>query len=239
MSTSDTSGVTAQEGEGSTLEGLLAGRALSYRMFSRLFLKPLSEADIEELDAMDLVARSQELGGESLLAAGFNDMGRGLRKRNTATRQKLATDFTMCFDGVETFDEKVAVPYASIFLGEKALFNQEPRNEVYRLFKSEGISLKGGVNLPEDHLSFELEFLAVLSDRATAALEAGDTEEAHRILDLSADFINGHILTWIGLLADRAAQILRTRFYRGLLAATQGYLELDLETIADVKEELG
>ncbi|MDR1713717.1 MAG: molecular chaperone TorD family protein [Coriobacteriales bacterium] len=221
-----------------SLAEVLKGRSDSYRMLSRLFLKPLTEEDIETLAAQNMTVTAEALGGEGLLAEGFNDMGRFLAKRNTGTRQKLATDYTMCFDGVSTVGELVAVPYASVFIGELAELYQKPRAEVFKLFREEGMSLKSGVNLPEDHISFELEFLAILSDRAATALADGDKAAAVRDLELSRDFINEHILTWYGLLAERAAQLLQTRFYRGLLKATQGYLDLDQETIADLLAEL-
>jgi TorA maturation chaperone TorD len=235
----DAAGLDDAALDAAALDDVLQGRAVSYRMFSRLFLKPLTDDDIEELAAMDFIARSLELEGTGLLAEGFNDMGRGLRKRNTGTRQALSTDYTMCFDGVATVGEEVAVPYASVFLGEKALFNQEPRNEVYKLFCAEGIGLKSNVKLPEDHLGFELEFLAVLSERAAAALEAGDTVEARRVLELSREFIQNHILTWIGLLAERAEKLFETRFYKGVMKAVRGYLELDLEILDELLEDLG
>jgi TorA maturation chaperone TorD len=215
---------------------VLAERNKSYRMLSRLYLKPLSEQEIDELAAVDFVAAAKALEDSELLAKGFNDMGRALTKRHTGTRQQLATDFTMCFDGVEALDGQVAVPYASVFLSEKALLNQEPRNEVYRLFRSESVSLRRGVNLPEDHLSVELEFLAVLSARASEALEAGDVDELDRDLELSRSFINEYILTWFPLFRDRALSILKTRFYRGVLEATEGYLQLDLTTIDGLLE---
>ncbi|MDR0500462.1 MAG: molecular chaperone TorD family protein [Coriobacteriales bacterium] len=222
-----------------TFIDVLQGRAASYRMFSRLFLKPLTDEDIEELAAMDLINRALELKDCGLLSEGFNDMGRGLRKRNTGTRQSLSSDYTMCFDGVATTNDEVAVPYASIFLGEKALFNQEPRNEVFKIFCAENVGVKSSVHLPEDHLSFELEFLAMLSERSVVAIEANDISELRRNLELSATFIRDHIQSWIGMLAERANKLLSTRFYIGVMKATQGYLSLDLETIADMLEELG
>jgi TorA maturation chaperone TorD len=214
----------------------LTNRATSYRMFSRLFFKPLDETEIEQLAASDYGTAAKALEETCLLAEGFSDMGRALKKRHTGTRQQLATDFTMCFDGIETVDEQVAVPYASVFLSEKALLNQEPRHEVYRLYRSEAIRLKSGVNLPEDHLSFELEFLAILSDHAAEALRQDDQNEAIRNLELSRAFINEHILSWLDLFRERADRILKTRFYRGTLKATRGYLKLDLATIEDLLE---
>lgn len=218
---------------------VLKGRSSSYRMLARLFFKPLNDQDIEDLVTADFCARSLELEGTGLLAEGFNDMGRALNKRHTGTRSLLATDYTMCFDGMEAVRDLVAVPYASVFLGTEALLYQEPRGKVYKLFREEGISLRSGVDLPEDHLSFELEFLALLSDRVIAALEDGRDDEAVRNLILSDEFIKESILTWIGLLAERANEILKTRFYRGALKATQGYLALDIQTISSLLEEIG
>ena len=219
-----------------SLTELLVGRASSYRVFSHLFLKPLTEKEIEDVAAADYIAVAKALEDADLLAEGLNDMGRALKRRNTGTQQELATDYTMCFDGVETYKDEVAVPYASVFIGEEKELNQEPRHKVYRLFKTENLGLKTGIDLPEDHLSFELEFLAILSDRAAKALEADNKEEAIRCLELSREFITDHILTWYDLLWETALKILKTRFYQGVLKATKGYLELDLKTIADMLE---
>ncbi|MDR2106882.1 MAG: molecular chaperone TorD family protein [Coriobacteriales bacterium] len=218
------------------ITSVLMGRADSYRMFSRIFLKPLSETDIDDLAAIDFASVVEALGEHGLLSEGFKDMGSVLKKRHSGTRQKLATDFTMCFDGVAALGEQVAVPYASVFLGEKALLYQEPRHKVFKIFQAESISLKSDIKLPEDHLSFELEFLAILSSRILAALEQGNRDEALRNLELSREFINEHILTWLDLLKERADKILTTRFYRGALKATKGYLELDLGMIDDLIE---
>jgi TorA maturation chaperone TorD len=234
MSTSATRDTISKE----ALVETLVGRTTSYRMFSRLLFKPLDEQEIEDIAASDYIAVAKTLEGTGLLAEGFNDMGRAVRRRHTGTRQQLSTDFTMCFDGVETVDEQVAVPYASVFLGEKALLNQEPRHEVYRLYRAEALKLKEGVDLPEDHLSFELEFLAILSERTAQALERDERNEAVRNLELSREFINEHILSWLGLFTERASLILKTRFYRGVLKAITGYLELDLATIVDLLEAI-
>lgn len=220
------------------LISLLEGRAVSYRLFSRVFLSPLSEQDLDEFSARDFIALSAQFDEGSLLKEGFNDMGRALRKRNSGTRQQLSTDYTMCFDGLETADGLVAVPYASVFLGEEALLNQEPRNEVYRIFRAESVKPKSSLHIPEDHLSFELDFLAILSERSAEAVKAHNTEEAMRNLALSTRFIEEHILTWLDLLTERANLFLKTRFYRGALKACRGYLDLDLQVLASLQELL-
>jgi TorA maturation chaperone TorD len=213
----------------------LAGRSSSYRMFSRLFLKPLDEDDIKNLATTDFARLSRDLEGEGDLATGFANMARDLKILHTGTRQLLATDYTMCFDGVATYNGDVAVPYESVFLGEEALLNQEPRNQVLAIYNREGVSLGASAKVPEDHLAFELEFLAMLSDRCLKLLQEGtDKDEAVRVLQVSRDFITRHIQAWLPQLSERANKLLETRFYRGVLQALKGYLELDLEIIDDI-----
>jgi TorA maturation chaperone TorD len=241
--------------EKKVIKEVLSGRADSYRLFSRLYLKPLSADEVDSFAAIDFcglagqmktgeageedqAAQTVGAGSTDLLAEGFNDMGKALRKRHTGTVQQLATDYTMCFDGVSSVEGQVCVPYASVFLSEKALLNQEPRQKVYRIFKAEGVKLNSGINLPEDHMAFELEFLAMLSERANSALDKGDKASALSDLELSKSFICDHILTWYDLLWQRALHMVKTRFYRGMMKAAKGYLTDDLTTLDDLIVEL-
>lgn len=219
----------------SLLAEVLKSRSEFYLMLARFYARPLTEDDLAHLTTSDFAAMG---AGEPLLEEGWNDIARFLSKQHTGTRQLLATDFTMTFDGVAALDEKVAVPYASVFLSEEGLLSRAPRNEVFLLFKREALRLKKGVTIPEDHLSFELEFLSVLSLRAAEALQANNTEEAKRNLALSSEFIREHILVWFEMLSCLAMQLLETRFYRGVLKITKGYLAMDLVTIDDLIEEL-
>ncbi len=220
----------------------LGNREQSYRLFSRLFLKPLTDEDIENLAAMELEKTVDVVEEDDLLARGFNDMGRGLHRRHSGTRRKLSTDFTMCFDGVSSVDGLVAVPYASFFAGsisgDRAIFVQDPRTNDLAAYRREHIQVDPEIHLPEDHLSFELSFMADLSAKAIAAYSAGDIAETARLLQVSSDFLQNNILCWYGSFFDRALKIIETRFYRGVLEATYGYLKLDQEALADLIEAL-
>ena len=217
------------------LNEVLKSRSEFYLMLARFYVKPLTQDDIDNMSKADY----SELGvGEPLLEEGYNDIARFLRKQHTGTRQQLATDFTMTFDGVGALDEKVAVPYASVFLSEEGLLSREPRNEVFLLFKKEALRLKQGVNLPEDHLSFELEFLSIMALRSVDALNAEDKAQALHNLQVSRDFMHQHLLPWFEIFSDLATRMLETRFYRGVLKLTKGYLTMDLTTLADLMEEI-
>ncbi len=242
MENAMTTEVAKLQESNASLQDILENRAATYRMFSRLFLSPLNEAEVDAFAAMELESVAQELENTGLLAEGFNDMGRGLHRRHTGTVKLLRTDYSMCFDGLASYEEVVAVPYASLFIGkrvgDKAILFQEPRKKDKAAYRAEHIQVDADLHLPDDHLSFELSFMADLSDKMQAALAAGNKAEALRLAEVSDDFRVNHILSWYDKLYELALKIVDTRFYRGVLKATFGYLELDGETLADIKTEL-
>jgi putative dimethyl sulfoxide reductase chaperone len=214
---------------------VLKNRGAFYRTLSSLYLNTLTQEQIDTLAEADFSAFGAD---EPLLTAGFDDMRRYLRKRNTGTRQELAIDFTSTFVGAQAYEGRSAVPYESVFRSESGLLMQEPRNEVYRTFKKAAVKLREGIDLPEDHLSFEFEFLAILCDRTVDALKAGDTKGAVEILTAQRAFVEDHILSWFDDLAELANKMLKTRFYRGVLKITKGYLEVDIAAIKDLIAEI-
>jgi TorA maturation chaperone TorD len=217
------------------LAEVLRDRSAFYRTLGSLYYQPLSQEQIDALAESDLLSFA---GGDSSLVSGFDDMRRYLRKRNTGTRQDLAVDFTSAFVGAQQYEGRCAVPYESVFRSESGLLMQEPRNEVYRTYKRAAVRLKEGIDLPEDHLAFEFEFLAIMSERTGEALGDGDAGKAVELLTEQRRFIEDHILSWFDDLTELALKILATRFYRGVLKVTKGYLTVDLEVIADLIAEI-
>jgi TorA maturation chaperone TorD len=214
---------------------MLAGRREFYLALAGFYSKPLTQAQIDEMAKTDYSVFG---AGEPLLEAGFNDITRYLRKRNTGTRQMLATDFTSSFGGAGMYKGKTAVPYASVFSSATGLLSQGSRSEVFRVFKRNLLRVVSE-NTPDDHLSFMLEFLAVMSDRAAEAVREGRTGDACACLAESRDFINNHILNWFDAFAEQTNLLIEARFYRGVLKITKGYLLLDLHTLDDLLAELG
>lgn len=96
--------------------------------------------------------------------------------------------------------------------------------------------MKKGVDLPEDHLSFEFEYLAILAERAQEAFKAGDSASAQQALQDSIEFLDNHVKTWLPMFEQRALALLETRFYQGVVKAASGYVELDEETVSQALE---
>lgn len=214
---------------------VLEGRSEFYLALSGFYLQPLSQEQIDTMARTDYSAFS---AGEPLLEEGFNDITRVLRKRHTGTRQMLAIDFTSSFGGTQMYMGRTAVPYASVFLSETGLLSQAPRAEIFRVFKRNYLRT-GDTSTPDDHLSFMLEFLAVMSSRIIESLKESRVDDALAGLEECKGFINNHILTWFDDFSELANMFFKSRFYRGVLKVTKGYLLMDLQTIDDIQKALG
>jgi TorA maturation chaperone TorD len=217
-------------------EALLA-RAQFYRMLSSFYFRPITQDEIDHMVKSDF-SEFQKDKNESLIAQGFDDIYRYLRKRNTGTRQELAADFTSVFVGSQSYKGHQAIPYESLFRDPSGLLMRGPRNEVYQTFKLARIKLKEGLDLPDDHLSFEFEFMAVLCDRAQSALEISDYDACLENLRTQKKFCELHILSWFNRFYALSSLMIKTRFYRGVLKITRGFLESELEAIEGLIDDI-
>ena len=229
--------VRAEEVEGSaSLFEVLNARAEFYETLASLFFTPLKQ---EQIDAMAEADFSIYADINEDFAEGVNDIVRTLRKRNSGTRQELAVDFTGTFVGTSTWNGRAAVPYKSVFTSASGLIYQEGYQEVFEAFKSEAVKKRSGLDWPDDHISFMFQFMALMSRRAAKALERGDVAAAEHDLKSSADFLERHIASWFDDFFDLAMKLIKTRFYRGVMKITRGYIVLDEEVLTDLIEEVG
>lgn len=228
-----------EDGEVYTLEdakALFLARSDFYRLLSSLFFLPLTQEQIDAMAGKDfsVFAELNDLCGE-----GANDIVRYLRKRNSGTRRELAADFTSVFGGAHTWKGRYATPYESLFEeghGQR-LFAASYR-KVLAEYRAARVVKTPGMDYPEDHLSFMCEFLAIESDRAAAAIEGNNITEAKELVETSRAFLETHILSWFGRLEDLAANLITTRFYRGVMKIARGFFDGDFEQLGVLAEFL-
>ena len=87
--------------------------------------------------------------------------------------------------------------------------------------------------MPEDHVSFEFEFLATVIERTNAALLASDFDRARDLAQTVSNFHAQHQLNWVDDLCDAVLDVAETRFYRGVSKMTRGFVHMETDVIAD------
>ncbi len=184
----------------------------------------LSAASLRELEASPFPDILQ-------LTMGTRDETRGL------TLLRGARAF-LHLDGDHSQRDRLAVDYAAIYLNysyraspcesvwldEDGLGMQEAMFQVRAEYRRHGLAVTDWRRRPDDHLVCQLEFIAALLREATRPQQLGEV----------AEFLDRHLLRWIGTFAARVCAHSETAFYAGLALLTSGYLDGLREQIAQV-----
>lgn len=214
----------------------LNDRAAMYRMLAQIYFKPLSQEQIDALAQADLASLASD--ASSPFADGYNDVYRYLRRRNTGTRQELASDYTSVFYGTQTYEGRAAQPFESLYRYDGGLLMGESSGEVMHAFRASRMKVKEGLDLPDDHLSFIFEFLAHLCDELANDVEQGDLEAARAVLEKQRAFFGEHVVSWFPRFKALAGKLVTTRFYRGFLKITQAFIAEETQEMSRLQEEL-
>lgn len=214
----------------------LAARSTFYRTLASLYFNEITAAQIDAMAKQDFAGLD---GGNALIAEGYGDIVRYLKKRNSGTRQQIAADFAHSILAAGSYEARMATPYESVFTSANGLLMQEARDDVYRMFCDEKIGVRKKLQMPDDHLSFEFEFMAHLSDRAGEAVACADYATANEALATQQEFYEHHLLSWIDEYCDVLENVAQTRFYRGVSKITRGFVKGDAEFISDLYDAVG
>jgi len=199
-------------------------RRLMYLILSRLFFVELSAEQLDEM-RLDTLFDYEH----------FEEFSELLHKSDTETiRRELAADFAALFLGLSAHP---IAPYESVYTSEGKLLMQEARDAVVEVYQREGLrlsELEGANLLPEDHISFELEYMATLCQDTAIHFKSNDEAEEIRSLKKQLAFLEDHILRWVPRLCNDVSLRARTSFYRGVSAMTIAYFEEEKEYLKEV-----
>ncbi|MCD8315919.1 MAG: molecular chaperone TorD family protein, partial [Eggerthellaceae bacterium] len=100
----------------------------------------------------------------------------------------------------------------------------------------EHIQPQSSLQMPEDHVSFEFEFMANLIERQNEALKERDWETVKKYEDTISKFHKEHQLNWIDDLCATIQDTANTRFYRGVGKVTKGFVHLETDVLTDIDD---
>lgn len=194
-------------------------RALTYSFLSHAFLEEVTIGFLEQLAAHPPV-----LEGE------LSRFAAELPSADLATvRTDVVADFSALFLGMSA---NPVSPYESVYTSSKRIMMQEARDQVVETYRAEGFRRSNGVNLPEDHIGFELEFMACLCRKEAAALAAADAAAAGAAFIAQQAFLSDHLLAWVPQFCDDVKRHARTGFFRGLAETMQEFLAFEKTSLS-------
>lgn len=140
------------------------------------------------------------------------------------TASQIKTDLNILY-GVSA-RAKVA-PFESVHRDRDGLVFDKKTLQVRKAYRAVSLQIARLGKEPDDHVGFELDFLAQCCLGALGALEdpAGADYQAEEYFTAAATFMEDHAMAWIPQIMEKAAEQASTLFMRGLCLLTAASLE--------------
>lgn len=197
-------------------------RAFAFRFLARAYQ---TAPDLAFIDSILSVAQSDD--SDSLLASFYQE---AINADKEQLRIDLAADYNRLFLGMSA---NPVSPYESVYTSEERMLMQESRDDMVRIYNEMRVKKPDTFNLPEDHISLELELVAILAERIVEALSANDIETANALVATTQDFESNH-LAWITEFCDNVTKQATTSFYQALADMTKETIEADKELLTEL-----
>ncbi len=160
--------------------------------------------------------------GEACLAA-FDLMRMAVLSSPPASDAGALDELAADFAGIYLTGAFGASPCESYWLSDDHLVCQDAMFDLRAIYAGHGLAAPDWRKRPDDHLVFQLQFLA-------RRLEAVRSAEDWRAL---AEFMDFHLLRWLPDFARRVADRCATMFYAALVLLTDAWIEQVRTLIAD------
>lgn len=203
-------------------------RATFYRFLASLFLHEVTDEQIAS------IAQARLPQDDGNLGRGYGLITEFIRRRDAGTRQRLAVDYAHVFLGAGSYDALMAPPFESVYTSEGRLLMQDARDEALACYRSAGLDLPPENVTPEDHVGFEMQFIAELADRIAEAVREGDGVRFALLAEQQRSFFSDHLANWLPLFADDIDRHCSTNFYHGVAALVRGLLSSERSAVDDL-----
>jgi TorA maturation chaperone TorD len=208
------------------IETTLTDRINLYNLLARLYRLEVDPELLEEMQTLKLGSPE----GDNLLLQGYRLMLSYLLQTSETSLVELAADYTRIFIAP---DRNGAYPYESVYTSKERLLMQDARDQVLDIYRRAGLQRSDEFNEPEDHLAFELEYMAFEAENQLAANQNSVWQAASEAVVRQEDFLKSHLLNWVPAFASDVTRLAKTSFYSGLAQMTIGFLELDQKNLEE------
>jgi anaerobic sulfite reductase subunit A len=213
------------------LEKLSGYRASLYEFLSRVYREEIDESLLRQLKNNVDQPNFTSNTGFTMLREFFNR-----HRIDEDLVKELAADYADLFLGI---GKKPAHPYESVYLSKEKIVMQEPRDEVLKIYGSEGLERSMDFNEPEDHVAVELEFQAYLCRKAEELFQNKDVQGGLRVLQVQMSFLQDHLAAWMpsfcGDIIDGSCKL---GFYPAIAQITKDFINLEKTSLKETIKQI-
>ncbi len=215
-------------GTDSTIMANIPFYDVTLKFLSRIFLDPPDQVLIKHMIEANPFSHWPADSDRPELSRGLDLVTSFCTQLTTEQLEVLTLDYTRLFVGLE---RTLASPYESVFLSEDHLLFEKQTLEVRVTYEKYGLQVPEKNQIPDDHLGYELQFVATLCERLVRAWQSGKQQELKSLQEDLCQFLDQHLRQWLPAFCERVERYGETGFYRGMALMAQA-------TATDLRQDL-
>jgi putative dimethyl sulfoxide reductase chaperone len=187
----------------------LKAELLALNLLRQLFL---AEPSRKLLEGIGEIYLSQDDEAERIGLKKMQDSVKQNQTRLDEWIEELSLEFARLFIGP---GQPPAVPFASFYLSETHALMTEETLAVRKKYLDAGLALKNLYQIPDDHISIELDFFYYLTARLLELSQNGENTEIERYLKFRHEFFMSHFVLWVPEFARRILESTHEDYFKG------------------------
>lgn len=215
---------------------ILANRHYLYQLLQRIFgNEPNPElldivTDEHTREALELMLDEDDDHLQTCLAL-FTELRSVLCIDTAAALDRLGDEYTRLLIGPHKLP---APPWESVYVTKERTLFQENTLKVRRTYLKYQFLPANYPHEADDHLAFELDFMAHLARLTSASFDEHSTADAKQLLHDQKTFLDEHLLVWIGGFARDIQNSKTHYFYPQMAALTKQFLHTDHQVLDEL-----
>lgn len=201
-------------------------RSMLYRLTASVFI---AEPTAESLTALFDVARDQGKKVSRWEKELLHCVGAYSGIEIAVALTEIRTEYAELFLGPRP---PLAPPYESLYIGYPNRLFTDVTRQVRRVYEENGFEVVKRNRVPDDHLGFELEFMARLAAECAEDLELNAIDAARKSLELQKTFLSDHLARWLPLFYERVKDAQCSPYYEAWAKFTMHIVDDDMRYLS-------
>lgn len=173
---------------------LLETYQILFAYLSEVFLNEPDEDFIQSILSEKLYFSFPFQSNDANLQKGLNFLQNFSLQWEKPQVYALRDEFLRLFHGTGNM---LVPPYESVYLSQDHLMFEKETQQIRKWYSSYGLKIDKLNIIPDDHIGYQLLFIAYLFKLALDAFQSNNTKSFTKIIENSSDFFAKHLLKWV------------------------------------------
>lgn len=211
---------------------LSQSRSAIYRLLGSLYLMEVDEEQLAALKTVSFPMIEGDSDADMDLREGFEQMKEALADMQKEDLEDLAADYAKVFLAAGDAAGRAAFPYESVYVDKKRQVGGSTGMQMKALYLSRGFMPDPEMyRTMDDNIGLILEYLGILCDEITQAIEQSDYEKANQISSEQKKVLKQHVTNWVYSFTSDIIKFSETRFYKAVAMITNGFIKKEAELL--------